>query len=137
MLAANAQFLLSIFHEFSHSNSTSQHIFTLLGLLCIDRHNFELIYPVFGEFLENCIIAYTKVVGSDQKSQLRPYDLKLMLSVMKLLEIFIEGGKEMNFKLISQLPPLLLVNDDNELQVQATICLKNFIRLASPTIIKK
>jgi hypothetical protein len=93
ILAANSQFLLSIFHEYSNSNSTSQHIFTLLGLLCVDRHNFEQIYPVFGEFLENCIIAYTKVVGSDQKAQLKPYDLKLMLSIMKLLNIFIEGGK--------------------------------------------
>lgn len=60
-----------------------------------------------------------------------------MLSIMKLLDIFIEGGKEMNFKIITHLPPLILVNDDNELQVQATICLKNFVRVASSTINKK
>jgi len=60
-----------------------------------------------------------------------------MLSVMKLLSIFIKGGEELNFRIIASLPNLLLSNDDNELQVQATICLKNFIRVATPTIIKK
>jgi len=39
--------------------------------------------------------------------------------------------------MITSLPNLLLANEDNELQVQATICLKNFIRVATPTIIKK
>lgn len=38
--------------------------------------------------------------------------------------------------MITSLPNLLLANEDNELQVQATICLKNFIRVATPTIIK-
>jgi hypothetical protein len=51
VLAVNSQFLLSVFHEYSGSTSTSQHIFTLLGLLCSVRENFEQIYPVFGEFL--------------------------------------------------------------------------------------
>lgn len=30
-----------------------------------------------------------------------------------------------------------MVNEDNELQVQTTICLKNFIRVASSTVKKK
>lgn len=60
-----------------------------------------------------------------------------MLSVMKLLSIFIKGGEELNYRMITSLPNLLLANEDNELQVQATICLKNFIRVATPTILKK
>ncbi len=52
-----------------------------------------MINPIFGEFLENCITAYTKVVSSEQKSQLKPYDLQLMLAIMRLLTIFIEGGQ--------------------------------------------
>jgi hypothetical protein len=40
VLAANSQFLLNVFHEYSGSTLTSQHIFTLLGLLCSDKENF-------------------------------------------------------------------------------------------------
>ena len=110
VLATNSQFLLAIFHEYSSSATTSQHIFTLLGLLCSDRENFEQIYPVFGEFLENCVLAYTKVITTEQKQQLKPCDLQLMLSVMKLLSIFIKGGEELNFRMIASLPNLLLAN---------------------------
>lgn len=84
------------------------------------------------------MLAYTKVVrNTEQKQQLKPCDIQLMLSVMKLLSIFIKGGEELNYRMITSLPNLLLANEDNELQVQATICLKNFIRVATPTILKK
>ena len=54
-----------------------------------------------------------------------------------MLGLFVEKGKELAFECIKLIPDFLKVNDEVELHVEATICLKNYIKLAAPSIIKK
>lgn len=54
-----------------------------------------------------------------------------------MLELFIEKAKDITFDNIRLIPDFLSVNDDAELHVLATSCLKNYIKVAAPSIIKK
>ena len=68
---------------------------------------------------------------------MRQNDLDLTKHVLKLLGLFIEKGKDLTFDNIKIIPDFLAVNQDVELHVEATICLKNYIKVAPASIIKK
>ena len=82
-------------------------------------------------------MALIKILAEGHKEHLRQNDIDLTRHVLKLLGLFVEKGKDLAFDNIRIIPDFLAVNEDVDLHVEATICLKNYIKLAPGSIIKK
>lgn len=134
--------ILHIFTLFNGDKLIGKLTVQLISQLSAHKEAFQKIYVEFSPFLLECFSVFQNhlEVTSDL-STLKPSDIQLMTSIFDVTSTFIKNCQDFKASenLISLLVPLLKVmniNEDIQLQVTASVCLKNFIKVAFPHITK-
>ncbi|KAL4481460.1 hypothetical protein ABPG74_007549 [Tetrahymena malaccensis] len=138
-----ARSILSIFTLQHNDQMINRITMELITQLSEDPLSFNIIFQnAFSSFiLDSFNLIKHHIAENSNLTQIRQQDLSLMASIFDVTSIFVKNCQDNNAKesLIKLLPPLLnlmIVNEECTLQQHASICLKNFIKVADQYIIK-
>lgn len=142
-------YLLENLHKNIMNENLIKICFNLLQILCSDTEAYQNIILAKGDndseiiihSIIDCLQTYINIIKSNQKNYLKPMDINLISTVLKLSNIIITKCPQKSLevqKKLSTLTPLLTeiikFNENLQIQVLATICLKNLIRLCPQEI---
>ncbi|KAL4462226.1 hypothetical protein ABPG72_018824, partial [Tetrahymena utriculariae] len=138
-----ARSILQIFTLQHNDQMINRITMELITQLSEDPISFNIIFQnAFSSFiLDSFNLIKHHIAENSNLTQIRQQDLSLMASIFDVTSIFVKNCQDNNAKesLIKLLPPLLnlmIVNEECTLQQHASICLKNFIKVADQYIIK-
>ncbi|EAR93623.2 importin-beta amine-terminal domain protein (macronuclear) [Tetrahymena thermophila SB210] len=138
-----ARSILQIFTLQHNDQMINRITMELITQLSEDPVSFNIIFQnAFSSFiLDSFNLIKHHIAENSNLTQIRQQDLSLMASIFDVTSIFVKNCQDNNAKesLIKLLPPLLnlmIVNEECTLQQHASICLKNFIKVADQYIIK-
>jgi len=104
---------------------------------------------VFTNFIQECLKSYSNICESiEQKEHLKNRDIELILLVLKISNVLIVRGIEIATKgestsaliqtshlnLLDILGRIIKFNEDVQVHIQVTVCLKNLIKLSADRI---
>lgn len=143
--------LENIHRNISHSSALKT-CFSLVDLVCSYSEAYEKLVmsqgtnedPIIPYFIQDCLVSYCNIVKSDQKNYLKALDIDLILTVLRLANLIVEkcppGSSQIITHLVTVTPLLTQIveyNEDIQIHVASTICLKSMIRLCSKELIKR
>ncbi|EGR32294.1 hypothetical protein IMG5_089160 [Ichthyophthirius multifiliis] len=114
----------------------------LITQLAENAQSFMIIFSSISPFiLDSFQLFQNHILVNSDLSQIRQYDITLMASIFDVTSIFVKNCIDNKAKesLITLLPPLMnlmAVNEESVLQQHASICLKNFLKVADQFILK-
>lgn len=146
-LAASARpppnYFLSLFH---HCLGQQSLLTTFLGLLegtCDHRDSFAALASLFLAFAGECLRAYSGVLHSEQKKNLKPADSELILTALRVAGVFIEKAdchsgcaaeRERMVELLPTVEDILKINEDVQVQVALSLYVKGVVRVAGEAV---
>ncbi|CAD8134500.1 unnamed protein product [Paramecium pentaurelia] len=142
-LAKNgSKVLLSFFSIFHTESVVIKQFNELIMRICQCKDAYPHIFDVFCPFIMDCFqVFYEDMNKIQDKSKMKPTDIGLMSAIMHLTSIFIKycsdnKAQEAFINLLPSMVNLILINEDPQLQVHTSQCLKNFIIIETGQILK-
>ena len=148
----SAYLLENIHRNISHP-TVLKTCFSLLELICKSAESYSRVImaegsgseePVIPYFIQDCLLSYSNIVKSEQKKYLKALDIDLILTVLKLSNLILEKCPPEHSSIVSHLAgitPLLTeiieYNEDIQIHIATTICLKSMIRLCPKVLQQK
>ncbi|CAD8159758.1 unnamed protein product [Paramecium octaurelia] len=142
-LAKNGSKVLLQFFSVFHSEQVVIKPFNeLIVRICQCKEAYPYIFEVFCPFILDCFqVFYEDVHKIQDKSKIKQSDISLMSAIMNITSTFIKfcsdsKAQDAFINLLPSMVNLILINEDPQLQVHTSQCLKNFIIIETGQILK-
>jgi hypothetical protein len=137
---------LTLFNHCLGQQSLLNNFLGLLEGVCEERDSFAALATLFLAFAGECLRAYSGVLHSEQKKNLKPADSELILTALRVAGVFIDRAnshsnctaeRERMVELLPIIEDILKINEDVQVQVALSLYVKGVVRVARDIISSK